>query len=58
MSFYALLKDIQKVKSCVNVLQLLTFDFINKFRQVEYIEPLKDEDMTAVVQTVENIFKF
>lgn len=48
----------QNVKGYINPLQLYTFDFINKLRNVEYIEPLNDEDMAAVVQTVENIFKF
>ncbi|MFL2061122.1 hypothetical protein [Marinilactibacillus psychrotolerans] len=47
----------QKIKGCVTPLQFYTFDFIIKFRLVEYIEPLNNEDMAAVVQIVENIFK-
>lgn len=55
--FIKINKD-QSVKGHINPLQLYTFDSINKLRNVEYIEPLNDEDMAAVVQTVENIFKF
>jgi len=48
----------QKTKGYINIMQLKTFDYINKKREVDYIEYLNDEDMAVVVQIIESIFKF
>jgi len=48
----------QKTTGYMNVMQLKTFDYISKKREVEYIEYLNDEDMAVVVQIVGSIFKF
>lgn len=50
--------EIQKVSGFINPLQIKTFDYKIKARDVKYIEYLNDRDMADVIQIVDQIFNF